>query len=78
MNMKRITISDETYGRLESMKAGRSFSETIDRLISSSVGSRIDRLLGLASSATGGEEELASVANEIRKRARSRNFEASS
>ncbi|MDV3243571.1 MAG: antitoxin VapB family protein [Nitrososphaerales archaeon] len=76
--MKTITISDETYRRLESMKAGRSFSETIDGLISSSVSSRIDRLLGLASFTTGTEEELANVVNEIRKRARSRNFETSS
>lgn len=31
--MKTITISDDTYKRLESAKAGRSFSETIDSLV---------------------------------------------
>jgi predicted CopG family antitoxin len=73
--MKTITISDDAYRKLESMKSGRSFSETIEGLISSSVSSRIDRLLGLASFATGKEDELAGVVDGIRKRARARSFE---
>ncbi|HZW55834.1 MAG TPA: antitoxin VapB family protein [Nitrososphaerales archaeon] len=70
--MKTITISDETYKRLESVKAGRSFSETIDGLISANVEKTIDRLLALSSHSTGREAELASVVEGIRKRTRAR------
>jgi predicted CopG family antitoxin len=70
--MKTITISDDTYRRLESLKEGRSFSETIEGLIASSVASRIDRLLELGSSKTGREDELAEVVKGIRERTRAR------
>lgn len=72
LDMKTITISDETYRRLESVKAGRSFSETIDGLISGSVSVRIDRLLELGSRSTGREDELAKVVEGVRKRTRAR------
>lgn len=75
LEMKTITISDETYRRLESIKAGRSFSETIDGLISASVSTRIDRLVGLASGSTGREDELGKVVEGIRKRTRARTVE---
>jgi len=70
--MKTITISDETYKRLESIKHGRSFSETIDGLVSANVGERIDRLLRLESYRTGREDELAKVVEGVRKRTRAR------
>ena len=76
MYMKTITISDETYSRLESIKAGRSFSETIDEIISSNVGVTIDRLKALSGGATGREDELARVVEGIRKRTRARTVEA--
>ena len=59
--MKTITISDDAYRRLESLKGGRSFSETIEGLIAGSAGARIDRLLELGSFKTGREGELAEV-----------------
>jgi len=74
--MKTITISDETYARLESIKAGRSFSETIDEVISSNVGIRVDKLNALSTAATGREDELAKVVQGIRKRTRARTVEA--
>jgi len=70
--MKTITISDEAYRRLESIKAGRSFSETISALISANVGERIDRLVALQAYKTGREDELAKVIEETRKRTRAR------
>ena len=73
LNMKTITISDETYRRLEAIKSGRSFSETIDGLISRSVGERIDRIVSLGLYKTGREAELGKVVEGIRKRTRSRN-----
>ena len=76
MNMKTITISDETYRRLESVKAGRSFSETIDGLIAASVGTSIDKLIGLSAHSTGREDELAKVVEGIRRRTRARTVEA--
>jgi len=74
--MKTITISDETYARLGSIKAGRSFSETIDEVISSNVGVRIDKLNDLSTGATGREDELARVVEGIRKRTKARTVEA--
>ena len=72
LGMKTITISDEAYKKLESVKAGRSFSETIEMLISASVNKRIDRLLELGSHSTGREDELRSIVHGIRKRTRAR------
>jgi predicted CopG family antitoxin len=72
-NMKTITIGDDTYRRLESVKGGKSFSETIDQLISSSVTNRIDRLLEIGPSfKTGREEELLKIVRATRKRAQAR------
>jgi predicted CopG family antitoxin len=70
--MKTITISDETYKRLESIKHGRSFSQTIDRLVSANVSERIDRIVKLESYKTGRETELAKVVQGVRKRTRAR------
>ena len=72
--MKTITISDETYRRLESIKSGRSFSETIDSLISKSVGERIDHIINLGAYKTGREAELGKIVEGIRKRTRSRHI----
>ena len=67
--MKTITISDDTYRKLEAVKKGRSFSETIDGLISKNVSLRIDNILELVPKySTGREKELASVVQGIRKR----------
>jgi len=74
LNMKTITISDETYRRLESIKSGRSFSETINSLISKSVGERIDHILNLESYKTGREAELDKIVEGIRKRTRARDL----
>jgi len=69
--MKTIAISDEIYKKLEAVKNGRSFSETIDGLISGNVGLRIENLLETVSNgSTGRENELASVVQGMRKRAR--------
>ena len=70
--MKTITISDDAYRRLESLKKGRSFSETIEGLIAASVGARIDRLLELGSAKTGREDELTEIVEGIRRRTRAR------
>ncbi len=70
--MKTITISDETYKRLESIKHGRSFSETINWLVSANVGERIDRIVKLESYRTGREDELAKIVEGVRKRTRAR------
>ncbi len=71
--MKTITISDDAYKKLESLKAGRSFSETIEMLISDAVNKRIDRLLELDKKyATRREDELSSIVREVRKRAGAR------
>jgi hypothetical protein len=43
LSMKTITISDDIHRRLSSIKAGMSFSEAIERLITVSVGVRTDR-----------------------------------
>jgi predicted CopG family antitoxin len=72
LNIKTIAISDDTHGRLESTKSGRSFSETIDSLISKSVGERIDNLLKLEPFRTGREAESGKVVEGIRKRAKAR------
>ena len=72
MDMKTITISDDAYRRLESLKGGRSFSETIEGLIAGSAGARIDRLLELGFSKTGREDELSEVVKGIRERTRVR------
>ncbi len=72
LNMKTNTISDETYRMLESVKAGRSFSATIEGLIAGGVSTRIDRLIDLGSRSTGREAELAKVVGEIRKRTKAR------
>jgi predicted CopG family antitoxin len=72
LDMKTITISDDAYRRLSSIKAGMSFSEAIERLITDSVGVRIDRLLELGSKRTGREDELAAVVAGIRHRTKAR------
>lgn len=71
--MKTITISDETYKKLEVIKNGRSFSETIDNLIAKNVSTQIDNLLEIIPKrSTGREDELAKVVEGIRKRTRPR------
>jgi len=55
LNMKTITISGDAHRRLESLKGGRSFSETIEGLIAENVESRTDRLLELGTARTGRE-----------------------
>ena len=72
LDMKTITISDDAYRRLESLKGGRSFSETIEGLIAGSAGARIDSLLELGFSKTGREDELSEVVKGIRERTRVR------
>lgn len=70
--MKTITISDEAYRRLESLKAGRSFSETIEGLIAGRVEIRVDSLLKLSTRKTGREDELAEIVERIRRKTRAR------
>lgn len=71
--MKTITISDETYKKLEVIKNGRSFSETIDNLIAKNVSTQIDNLLEIIPKrSTGREDELAKVVEGIRKRTRAK------
>jgi predicted CopG family antitoxin len=71
--METITISDETYRKLAAVKSGRSFSETINGLISANVNTSIDHLLEIsASSKTAHEKELLKVVQGIRNRTRAR------
>jgi predicted CopG family antitoxin len=70
--MKTITISDDAYRRLESLKAGRSFSETIESLIAGRVEARIDKILEVGSRGTGREDELSEIVAGIRRRTKAR------
>ena len=70
--MKTITISGDAHRRLESLKGGRSFSETIEGLIAENVESRTDRLLELGTARTGREDELSEIVKGIRRRTRVR------
>ena len=70
--MKTITLSDEAYRRLESLKKGRSFSETIEGLITARVDARVDKLLEVGPRRTGREDELSDIVEGIRRRTRAR------
>lgn len=75
--MKTITISDETYEKLEKIKGKRSFSEIINYLITSNVSLRIERLLSLSSYSTGREDEMLEVIKRIKAEFMARTYEAS-
>ena len=54
------------------MKKGRSFSETIEGLITARVDARVDKLLEVGPRWTGREDELSDIVEGIRRRTRAR------
>ncbi|MGQ9469860.1 MAG: antitoxin VapB family protein [Nitrososphaerales archaeon] len=75
--MKTITISDEVYEKLERLKRNKSFSETINKLITMNVALRMEKLLEISHERTGREEELLEVIRLVREGFRVRRLEAS-
>ncbi|MEM1583855.1 MAG: antitoxin VapB family protein [Nitrososphaerota archaeon] len=75
--MKTITVSDEVYEELESIKGKRSFSEVINFLIKSNVSLRIEKILSLSNYLTGSEDEMLEVVKRIKAEFRVRTYEAS-
>ncbi len=69
--MKTITIRDETYRTLQTMKGDRdSFSDVIDRLIAKKIGNIRQFAGGLKDSTT--LDRLKAVTQEIRQSGRAR------
>lgn len=77
-NMKTITVSDEVYEKLESIKGKRSFSEVINFLITSNVSLRIEKVLSLSNYSTGREDEMLEVVRRIKAEFKVRKYETSS
>ena len=69
--MKTITISNEIYNKLVTLKGNRTFNEVIDELIRKNVNKRIDLLVSSLET-TGFEEELEEIYNNIRSNFRVR------
>ena len=68
--MKTITIRDDTYRRLASLKGGKSFSDAIDELIRKDVSRRIEMVINLSEEY--GSSELEAIVAEIRRNFRAR------
>lgn len=69
--MKTITISNEIYNKLVTLKGNRTFNEVIDELIRKNVNKRIDMLVKSLDT-TGFEEELEEIYNSIKSNFRVR------
>ena len=65
--MKTITISDEVYKKLISIKGDRTFSQVIDELIRRDVERRVEKLIEVAASRPEGVEDLEEIVESIRK-----------
>ncbi len=70
--MKTITIRDDTYRRLASLKGGKSFSDAIDELIRKDISRRIEMVINLSEDYGGSEleEVIAEIRRNFRLRAR--------
>ena len=64
--MKTITISDDVYWKLVSIKGDRSFSKVIDDLIRSSVSLRAQKILEVTIESEN-VDELENIMKEIRR-----------
>ncbi len=69
--MKTITIRDEVYRKLVSLKGKGSFSDIIDDLIRRDVERRVNKIIEISSKA-GYPEELEEVVRRIREELRAR------
>lgn len=69
--MKTITISNDIYNKLVTLKGNRTFNEVIDELIRKNVNKRIDLLVSSLDT-TGFEEELEEIYKNIRSNFRVR------
>ena len=65
--MKTITISDEVYWKLVSIKGNKSFSEIIDELIRRNMEIRVKKIIELAGY---GDKEAADVLEDIMNKVR--------
>jgi len=65
--LKTITISDEVYKKLISIKGDRTFSQVIDELIRRDVERRVEKLIEVAASRPEGVEDLEEIVESIRK-----------
>lgn len=70
--MKTITISDEVYGKLISIKGNRTFSKVIDELIRRDVDRRIEKIINVAAGRPEGVEELEEIVKKMREEFRLR------
>ncbi|RLE62415.1 MAG: antitoxin [Thermoprotei archaeon] len=70
--MKTITISDEVYRKLVSIKGKKSFSQIIDELIAHNVSKRIEKILEISLKESEDIEELERIVKEIRENFRVR------
>ena len=67
LNMKTITISDEVYRKLASIKGDKTFSQIIDELIMRDVKKRADKIIEIATRKSEGVEELEEIVKNIRR-----------
>jgi len=65
--LKTITVSDEVYRKLISIKGDRTFSQVIDELIRRDVERRVEKLIEVAASRPEGVEDLEEIVESIRK-----------
>ncbi len=70
--MKTITISDDVYRKLVSLKGRKSFSQIIDELIRSNVDRRVQKIIELSREEVSNLEELENVVRKIREEFRVR------
>jgi len=67
LNMKTITISDEVYRKLASIKGDKTFSQIIDELIMRDVNKRVEKIIEVATRKSEGVEELEEIVKNIRR-----------
>jgi len=65
--MKTITISEEVYRKLVSIKGDKTFSQIIEELIKRDVERRVEKIIEVAASRPEGVEDLEKVIRDIRK-----------
>ncbi|OYT25348.1 MAG: antitoxin [Thermofilum sp. ex4484_82] len=65
--MKTITISDEVYRKLASIKGDKTFSQIIDELIMRDVNKRVEKIIEVATRKSEGVEELEEIVKNIRR-----------
>ena len=65
--MKTITISDDVYRKLASIKGDKTFSQIIDELIMRDVNKRVEKIIEVATRKSEGVEELEEIVKNIRR-----------